>query len=114
MQCSLPSVDVHVPWDLEGANERIAAHRMGDIQLRVRLPEGAAPIGTDFKMVQTEHDFQFGGSLAADWEVPKKEWYPKFKRQFADLFNYATIDFYWSVHEKCHGSGSTIVNLAKN
>ena len=93
--------EVHVPWELEGASERIAAHRMGDIELRVRLPEGIfVPVGTDFKLIQTEHDFQFGGSLAADWEVPKKEWYPKFKQQFANLFNYATIDFYWSVHEK--------------
>ncbi|MEC8404709.1 MAG: hypothetical protein VXZ08_01340, partial [Verrucomicrobiota bacterium] len=93
--------DVHIPWILEGANERIAEHRMGDIQLRILLPKGnAVPVGSDFKLIQTEHDFQFGGSLASDWEVPKKKWYPKFKKQFADLFNYATIDFYWSVHEK--------------
>ena len=93
--------DVHIPWILEGANERIAKHRMGDIQLRLRLPEGCSvPVDADFKLVQTDHDFQFGGSLAADWEVPKKKWYPNFKKQFADLFNYATIDFYWAVHEK--------------
>ena len=93
--------DVHIPWILEGANERIAEHRMGDIQLRLRLPEGCAvPLDADYKLIQTEHDFQFGGSLAADWEVPKKKWYPNFKKQFADLFNYATIDFYWAVHEK--------------
>ena len=93
--------DVHIPWILEGANERIAKHRMGDIQLRLRLPEDCSvPVDADFKLIQTEHDFQFGGSLAADWEVPKKKWYPNFKKQFADLFNYATIDFYWAVHEK--------------
>lgn len=91
----------HVPWDLEGAQERIKAHRMGDFNLEVRLPNGMqVPAGARFELKQTGHAFRFGGSLSADWQAPKQAWYPAFKAQFAQLFNYATVNFYWAVHEK--------------
>lgn len=91
----------HLPWELQGAQERIEAHRKGDLRLELRLPDGLpVPAGTEFHLEQTGHAFRFGGSLAADWQVPKQIWYGDFKEQFARLFNYATIDFYWAVHEK--------------
>ena len=63
----------HIPWDLEGAQERIKAHRMGDFNLEVRLPNGLqVPAGARFELKQTGHAFRFGGSLSADWQVPKQ------------------------------------------
>lgn len=94
----------HKAWDLKGADERIRTHRMGTKSLELLLPDGrVVPVGAAYKIEQINHAFQFGGSLAADWKVPKKEWYPAFKTQFAHLFNYATIDFYWAVHAKKQG-----------
>jgi GH35 family endo-1,4-beta-xylanase len=94
----------HEAWDLEGADQRIRAHRMGTRVLELMLPDGRpVPLGTDYNIEQMNHAFQFGGSLAADWKVPEKSWYPAFKSQFARLFNYATIDFYWSVHAEKQG-----------
>jgi GH35 family endo-1,4-beta-xylanase len=94
----------HQAWDLDGADQRIRDYRMGSQVLVLSLPEGrAVPLGTEYKIEQVNHSFHFGGSLAADWKVPEKEWYPEFKSQFAHLFNYATIDFYWSVHAKKQG-----------
>ena len=94
----------HNPWKLDGADERIKKHRMGDSSIKILMPNGQIiPEGTKFKIKQIKHAFQFGGSLAADWKVPERKWYPDFKRQFANLFNYATIDFYWAVHSHRQG-----------
>ena len=98
---------MHQPWELEGARERIAAHRMGDFDLRLLLPDGSPlKTGANYQLEQTGHSFRFGGSLASDWQAPKQDWYDDFKAQFAKLFNYATIDFYWAVHEKEPGGWS--------
>jgi GH35 family endo-1,4-beta-xylanase len=102
--CAGAVAEKHPPWELDGAQERIEKHRMGECRLQLVLPDGSAvPSGTPLKAEQTRHAFYFGGSLAADWQVPKQDWYPDFKARFANLFNYATIDFYWSVHEKKPG-----------
>jgi GH35 family endo-1,4-beta-xylanase len=94
----------HVPWTLDGAQERIEQYRMGECVLQLVLPDGRpVPSSRPCELVQTLHAFHFGGSLAADWQVPGQEWYPDFKERFARLFNYATIDFYWSVHDKKAG-----------
>jgi GH35 family endo-1,4-beta-xylanase len=96
--------EVHQPWKLAGAQERIEAHRKGDLHLSLHLPDGATvPEGASYQLLQTGHAFQFGGSLSADWQAPKQDWYSDFKTQFARLFNYATVNFYWSVHEKKQG-----------
>jgi GH35 family endo-1,4-beta-xylanase len=94
----------HRPWNLEGAEARIEAHRKGDFSVVLALPNGdAIPEGAEYRLRQVNHEFLFGGSLAADWSVPEKEWYPQFKEYFAQLFNYATVNFYWASHEKVRG-----------
>jgi GH35 family endo-1,4-beta-xylanase len=94
----------HVPWALDGVQTRIEKHRKGPCSLQLVLPDGRSlPGKAEYELEQVRHAFNFGGSLAADWQVPKQEWYPAFKQQFANLFNYATIDFYWAVHEKRPG-----------
>jgi GH35 family endo-1,4-beta-xylanase len=94
----------HLRWALDGAQDRIDVIRQGDCHLRLVRPDGqTVPKGSVYSLRQTRHEFNFGGSLAADWEVPKRDWYPEFKNRFANLFNYATIDFYWAVHANQHG-----------
>lgn len=98
------SSEVHTPWRLEGAQQRIEEIRKGECVLQLRLPNGrSVPVKTAYSLNQTRHAFNFGGSLAADWEVPRQDWYPEFKTHFAQLFNYATIDFYWAVHAQKRG-----------
>ena len=97
----------HIPWRLDGAQDRIEAIRQGDCHLRLVLPDGQTiPKESVYSLSQTRHAFNFGGSLASDWQAPKQDWYDDFKAQFANLFNYATIDFYWAVHEKEPGGWS--------
>lgn len=97
-------VKEHTPWSLEGAEARIEKHRKGDFSVVLELPNGEAlPEGAEYRLKQVDHEFLFGGSLAADWSVPEKAWYPEFKEYFARLFNYATVNFYWASHEKIRG-----------
>lgn len=94
----------HTAWNLEGAEERIDACRKGDFSIVLQMESGdVIPSGVEYTLKQIKHDFLFGGSLAADWSVPEKKWYPQFKEYFAKLFNYATVNFYWSSHEKVRG-----------
>ena len=94
----------HLPWVLDGAQDRIEAIRQGDCQLRLLLPDGQTVAKESvYSLSQTRHAFNFGGSLAADGEVPNRNWYAEFKDRFANLFNYATIDFYWAVHSNQQG-----------
>ena len=91
----------HTAWDLVGAEARIDALRKGDFSVIVHLESGEnVPFGTEYSLKQIKHSFLFGGSLAADWSVPEKNWYPQFKEYFSRLFNYATVNFYWASHEK--------------
>ena len=94
----------HTAWDLVGAEDRIDALRKGDFSVIVHLESGeSVPLGTEYSLKQIKHSFLFGGSLAADWSVPEKNWYPQFKDYFSRLFNYSTVNFYWASHEKERG-----------
>ena len=94
----------HEAWKLEGAKDRIERIRMGNARIQFTLPNGEEiSEGSPFELKHIRHAFHFGGSLAADWKVPERAWYPAFKSQFANLFNYATIDFYWGVHAHKQG-----------
>ena len=97
-------VNKHTAWNLVGAEERIDALRKGDFSVSVHLESGEMiPLGAEYTLKQIKHKFLFGGSLSADWSVPEKKWYPQFKEHFAKLFNYATVNFYWSSHERVRG-----------
>ena len=91
----------HVPWELTGARERIEMHRMGECSLKLLLPDGSpVPAGTLIQLDQVRHAFNFGGSLCQTYALHKRECYAAYKERFANLFNYATIGFYWSMHER--------------
>lgn len=91
----------HVAWQLEGAQERIENYRMGDCSLELRLADGLTlPVGTKVSLEQTGHAFYFGGSLAQARTLHAHESYAAYQQRFAQLFNYATIGFYWLSHER--------------
>jgi GH35 family endo-1,4-beta-xylanase len=91
----------HEPWALRGAQARIEEYRMGDVLLQLVLPDGSpVPPGTPVELEQTEHAFNFGGSLCQARLLHRQASYPAYQEHFAQLFNYATIGFYWGAHEK--------------
>lgn len=94
----------HEQWQLTGAQARIEQHRMADCVLNLRLANNTElPAGTRVELVQTGHHFKFGGSLAQARVLDGHLSYPIYLEHFAKVFNYATIGFYWSSHEKKRG-----------
>jgi len=88
-------------WSPEQAEERIRQHRMGDAVVELVLPDGSlVSAGTVVQVSQTEHDFHFGGSLTQAWTLHKHPTFDKYLDRFAGLFNYGTLGFYWSWHER--------------
>lgn len=95
----------HKPWKLEGAQERIEQYRKGDCELQLVLPDGSLlPKGTMIDLKQTEHAFHFGGSFCQGRRLFSHKSFPKYSSYFADLFNYATVGYYWVLHERTPGT----------
>jgi GH35 family endo-1,4-beta-xylanase len=83
----------------EAAAARIELYRKNDV--RIRVMQGGQPVqGASVSIDMQEHEFLFGCSFANyNWDSHDET----FLRQFADLFNYATIEFYWGEYEPVRG-----------
>jgi endo-1,4-beta-xylanase len=88
---------------LSQARDRIEKHRKGDGVIVVQGADGNPIPGARVKIVQVHHDFLFGCNafMVARCQNPKAE--AAYRRQFAGLFNYATLGFYWSDYERERG-----------
>jgi GH35 family endo-1,4-beta-xylanase len=76
-------------------DERIEKYRKADAV--VRLIE--IPKGTEIKIEQLSHDFQFGANIFNFDQLGASELNRKYKELFGTLFNSATIAFYWKTFE---------------
>lgn len=77
----------------------IEKYRKGDAVLRVTDAHGRAVPGSKVTLEQTSHDFLFGCNIYMfdRFNDPAKD--AQYKQRFADLFNYATVGFYWRGYE---------------
>jgi len=81
----------------------IEQYRKGDAMLRVVDEQGHPVPGAKVTIEQTSHDFLFGGNIFMfdRFGDPAKD--EQYKQRFADLFNYATVGFYWRWYEPLQG-----------
>jgi len=79
---------------IEGAAARIAQHRMGDATVKVVNANGEPVAAAKVRIEQTRHDFLFGCNLFG-WSQPSEADAAKYRDQYAALFNFATLPFYW-------------------
>jgi endo-1,4-beta-xylanase len=91
---------------LAQAGARIEKHRKADGTLLVVDASGRSVPGARIAVEQTRHAFLFGCNIFC-WG-PKEDRYRKggedrhqaaYRSQFASLFNYATLPFYWMYYE---------------
>jgi GH35 family endo-1,4-beta-xylanase len=77
--------------------------RQRNLTIRVVDAEGGPVENAEVEVVQTRHDFLFGGNLFAfgRWGDARQE--DQYRQRFARLFNYATVPFYWSGLETAAG-----------
>jgi endo-1,4-beta-xylanase len=84
---------------LDQAREGIAHHRQSELIIRVTDDAGRPLPGLALNVEQLRHDFLWGANLFG-WSKPgEPEIEAAYRTRFANLFNYATLDFYWHTYE---------------
>ncbi len=97
----LAAGDTPDPWD--GAEARIQTHRMGDATLRVVDRDGRPVTGAAVRVRQVRHAFRFGANIYAWGRLAEEQFEQPYRQRFADVFNFATIGFYWASYERRPG-----------
>jgi hypothetical protein len=69
---------------------RIEKHRKADGKFEVPVPDG-----TEVKVEQVSHAFQFGSHIFNFDQLGRDDWNDLYKATFTNLWNSATLPFYW-------------------
>ena len=80
-------------------DERIERHRKADGDFEV-----SAPDGTEVKVEQLTHAFQFGSHIFNFDQLGRDDWNDEYKAVFTNLWNAATVPFYWNAMEPSQGA----------
>lgn len=83
--------------------EGIEKHRKGNAKITVADKEGNRVANAGIKLVQKNHEFRFGANLFMLDELETEEKNEAYKKYFVDVFNMATLPFYWDATEPKEG-----------
>lgn len=81
----------------------IETNRKGNATLIVTDTDGKPIRGAKVTVKQKNHEFRFGANLFMLDELETAEKNESYKKAFADLFNMATLPFYWNATEPERG-----------
>ena len=81
----------------------IETYRKGDATLAFTDRDGNPIANAQIKIKQTTHEFKFGANLFMIDELENDEKNEAYKKHFADVFNMATLPFYWDSLEPERG-----------
>jgi GH35 family endo-1,4-beta-xylanase len=87
--------EANAEWTKKRVDEGIERHRKGDAKLKVVDGNGNPLSNVKIKINQTSHAFRFGSNIFMLDELETEEKNDEYKRRFADVFNMATLPFYW-------------------
>jgi GH35 family endo-1,4-beta-xylanase len=88
----------------EAVEARIRRYRMGDLTVRVVDAHGRLVRNARVSVDQTAHAFLFGCNIfGLSQNDPDPVLQENYRQEFAALFNYATLPFYWSSFEPKRG-----------
>ena len=85
------------------AAEGIERYRKGDGVVTVVDEAGNPVSNAKIKLTQKTHEFRFGANLFMLDELETDEKNEKYKKYFSDVFNMATLPFYWDALEPERG-----------
>lgn len=89
---------------LADADARIQKHRTADAVLKLTPKPGESlPPGTKVRIEQTRHAFLFGCNVFNLGRQRTQQDNEAYARRFAELFNFATLAFYWWSYEPAQG-----------
>ena len=80
-------------------SEGIEKYRKGNAEIIVTDKNGKAVPDVKIKAVQKTHEFRFGANLFMLDELETDDKNEKYKKRFADVFDMATLPFYWNTLE---------------
>ena len=83
----------------EKVQNGIEMHRKGYGEIVLKDKEGNVVSDARIKLVQKNHEFKFGANLFMLDEMETAEKNELYKKYFADVFNMATLPFYWDATE---------------
>ena len=86
------------------AAEGIERYRKGDGVITVVDEAGNPVSNAKIKLTQKTHEFRFGANLFMLDELETDEKNEKYKKYFSDVFNMATLPFYWDALEPERGN----------
>ena len=89
---------------LAEARARIARHRRRPGTLMVKDAAGRPVPGANVRLEQVRHEFLFGCNCFLWDRSGDPETEAAYRERFANLFNFATLGFYWSSYEPRRGS----------
>ena len=98
-----------VPSDEElwvGAEARIEKYRKSDVEIMVTDAQGKPIPGVKVLVEQINSAFLFGSNIFMWGQTGDAKLDEAYKRQFAGLFNFATLGFYWWSYERKQGEPS--------
>ena len=84
-------------------SDGIEKYRKGNKKLRLLDKNGTPIKNSKVKLSQKTHEFRFGANIFMLDELETEEKNEKYKKYFADLFNMATLPFYWDSLEPERG-----------
>jgi GH35 family endo-1,4-beta-xylanase len=85
-----------------GAEARIEQHRKTDATVVVTDGAGRPVAGTEVAVEQTRHAFLFGCNIFG-WSSGEERGAAEYRQRFAEVFNFATLPFYWWSYEHERG-----------
>lgn len=83
----------------EKVKNGIETYRKGDAAISVVDKDGMAVKNTKIKVKQIGHKFRFGANLFMLDELETADKNKKYEKYFSELFNMATLPFYWNTLE---------------
>ncbi len=89
-----------------GADARIEKHRKADLDVAVVDASGKPVAGATVKLEQTRHAFGFGSNIYMWGRCGEEKLEAAYRQRYAELFNYATLAFYWWSYERKQGEPS--------
>lgn len=85
------------------AADGIERYRKGNGRITVVDKEGKPIPNAKIKLTQKAHEFRFGANIFMLDELESEEKNEKYKKYFAEIFNMATLPFYWDTLEPERG-----------
>jgi GH35 family endo-1,4-beta-xylanase len=110
-----PAVGREEPTDAEllaGATARIERHRKGDALVAVVDEQGRPVPGAVVAIEQTRHAFLFGCNIFLWGKAGSPADEQTYRDRFAEVFNFATLPFYWPAYEPRQGEPAHDSRLA--